>query len=71
MQKAVDTFGKSSIYNLVKQLQAENQILKFQINSYEAVFKFKEQQKKKNKSLLELQDNEIMGWYSFQKVRTA
>jgi hypothetical protein len=46
MQKAVDTLGKSSTYNLIEQLQAENQILNFQINSYEAVLKFKERWKK-------------------------
>jgi hypothetical protein len=71
MWKAVDTLGKSSTYNLIERLQAENQILKFQINSYEAVLKFKERRKKKGKPLFELQDGETTGWYSPQKVRTA
>ena len=69
MRKAIDTLGKGSTYNLIKQLQAENQILKFQINSYEAVLKFKEWQKNKGKPLFELQDSKTTGLYSPQKVR--
>jgi hypothetical protein len=71
MRKAVDASSKSSTYSLIERLQAENQILKFQLNSYEAVLKFKERRKKRGKPLFELQDGQTTGWYSPQKVRTA
>jgi hypothetical protein len=42
MRKAVDAADKHSTYDLIEQLQAENQILKHQVLGYEKVFKFKE-----------------------------
>jgi hypothetical protein len=61
MWKAVDILSKSSTYSLIERLQAENQILKFQLNSYEAVLKFKERWKKRGKPLFELQDGQTTG----------
>ena len=71
MRKAVDAADKHSTYDLIEQLQAENQILKHQVLGYEKVFKFKERRKHKGKPLFELQDGETMGWYSPKKVNAA
>ena len=71
MRKAVDAADKHSTYDLIEQLQAENQILKHQVLGYEKVFKFKKRRKHKGKPLFELQDGETMGWYSPKKVNTA
>ncbi len=71
MRKAVDAADKQITYNLIEQLQAENQILKHQVAGYEQVFKYKERRKKKGKPLFELQEGETAGWYSPQKVKTA
>ena len=71
MRKAVDEAGRGPTYSLIERLQAENQILKHQVNAYESVFKHKERRKKKGRAVFELEEGETAGWYSPQKVLTA
>jgi hypothetical protein len=71
MRKAIDAADKQATYNLIKKLQTENQILKYQVTGYKEVLKYKERRKKKGKPLFELQERETAGWYNPQKVKTA
>jgi flagellar biosynthesis GTPase FlhF len=65
------TYLGSILTGAVHNIQAENQILKYQVAGYEEVFKYKERYKKKGKPLFELQEGETAGWYSPQKMKTA